>query len=90
MTALGWLASLPAELDRTPVRVRLGQDVRFWATAARMTLELLARQRFLPGVDGSNSRARALWEPLLDEEHERVEVLASDDASGLPRLLSSQ
>ncbi len=83
MTALGWLASLPSEpghfdeLSQTPLRVRLGQDVRFWATAARMALELLARQRFLPGVDGSNSRARALWEPLLDEEDERVEGLAS-------------
>ena len=75
MTALGWLASLSADLDQTPVR--LGQDVHFWATAARMALELLARQRFLPGLDASNSRARALWEPLLDEEHERVEGLAS-------------
>jgi SNF2 family DNA or RNA helicase len=78
MTALGWLATLPSDLDQTPVRARLGEDVRFWAAAARLTLELLARQRFLPGVDGhSPSRVRALWEPLLDEEHERLEGLAA-------------
>jgi SNF2 family DNA or RNA helicase len=78
LTALGWLAGLPNELDDHPARVRLGEDVRFWATAARLALELLARQRFLPGLEGSDSdQSRALWAPWLDAEQERLERLFS-------------
>ncbi|MGH9460576.1 MAG: DEAD/DEAH box helicase [Vicinamibacteria bacterium] len=78
LAALGWLAGLPNELDDHPARVRLGEDVRFWATAARLALELLARQRFLPGLEWRDSdKSRALWAPWLDAEQERLERLVS-------------
>ena len=79
MTALGWLAGLPNELEEHPSRVRLGEDVHFWATTARLALELLARQRFLPGLDGGSDSegSRALWTPWLDAEQERLERLVS-------------
>jgi len=79
LTALRWLASLPYDLDEFPTRIRLGDDVRYWATAARLTLELLARQRFLPGLNGRPEQAssRARWEPWLDAEQERLDGLVS-------------
>jgi SNF2 family DNA or RNA helicase len=75
-SALGWLATLPTpeELDRN--RFRLGADLRFWTSAARFALELLARQRFLPALVAENGAATSLWEPLIEEESDRLEALA--------------
>jgi len=79
ITALGWLVGLPNQLEEHPARVRLGDDVRFWSTVARLALELLARQRFLPGLDGGShpSESRAIWAPWLDAEQERLERLVA-------------
>ncbi len=73
--ALAWLARLPVSEEGLPHRLRLGADLRFWSAAARFALELLARQRFLPAIvaDGENSMAR--WEPLVEEELDRIDVL---------------
>jgi SNF2 family DNA or RNA helicase len=53
--------------------------VRFWATASRLALEILARQRFLPAIEAKLRRrdAEAHWAPLLEQEHERIESLAA-------------
>jgi SNF2 family DNA or RNA helicase len=41
---------------------RMGDDLRFWQVAARFTLELLARERYVPALDEKNS---AIWQPVL-------------------------
>ncbi len=79
LTALGWLACLPTDGESMPGALRLGPDVRFWATAARMALEMLARQRFLPDleIETRTSRAVTHWDPLLENEQERMEKMIS-------------
>ncbi|WP_421658491.1 DEAD/DEAH box helicase [Leptothermofonsia sp. ETS-13] len=52
----------------------LGGDLRYWSHIARWSLDLLARSKFLPGLeryrsnDGQNANDRFLarWQPLLD------------------------
>lgn len=77
LTALGWLACLPTDVESLPGSLRLGADVGFWATVSRLALEILARQRFLPdvAVASRGGRAAARWEPLLEDEQERLEML---------------
>ncbi len=79
LASLGWLVGLPTGFDGSPARVRFGSDVRFWATASRLALEILARQRFLPAIEAKPRRrdAEAHWAPLLEQEHERIESLAA-------------
>ncbi|HSF15276.1 MAG TPA: DEAD/DEAH box helicase [Vicinamibacteria bacterium] len=72
-SALTWLVTLPAPEELDPHVLRVGADIRFWCAAARFTLELLARQRFLPGVVG----ARSFWEPLVEEDADRLDALRS-------------
>ena len=73
--ALRWLVALPMEDQLNGSPLRLGSDLRYWAMAARFALEILARQRFLPGVVGEDGSALSRWEPLLEDEHERMEHL---------------
>jgi SNF2 family DNA or RNA helicase len=75
-SALGWLVTLPTPEELDPHRFRLGSDLRFWTSAARFALELLARQRFLPALVAENGTATSLWEPLIEEESDRLEALA--------------
>ena len=82
--ALAWLAMLPASPnspaspaldDGLPHRLRLGADLRFWSATARFALELLARQRFLPAIVGDGEKSMARWEPLVEEELDRIDAL---------------
>jgi len=41
---------------------QMGDDLRYWQIAARFTLELLARERYVPAI---NDRNVALWQPVL-------------------------
>ena len=41
---------------------QMGDDLRFWQIAARFTLELLARERYVPSIDDKNN---AFWQPVL-------------------------
>jgi SNF2 family DNA or RNA helicase len=41
---------------------QMGDDLRYWQIAARFTLELLARERYVPTVSDKNE---ALWQPVL-------------------------
>jgi SNF2 family DNA or RNA helicase len=41
---------------------QMGDDLRFWQIAARFTLELLARERYVPNIDDKNV---ATWQPVL-------------------------
>src|SRR5205823_8480028 len=47
--AMRWLAALAREARPAP-HLALGADLRFWSEAARLALELLARQRFVPSL----------------------------------------
>ncbi len=77
--ALALLVPLP--LGPQP-GIAVGSDLRFWNSAAKFALELLARQRFLPTLvsDGSarTPEWHACWQPILDEteDQERVSRLA--------------
>ena len=41
---------------------RMGDDLRFWQIVARFTLELLARERYVPAIDDKNA---SVWQPVL-------------------------
>jgi len=71
------LAALPLGGHHLPSPRRLGADIRFWGQAAKFALELLARQRFLPGLRAVNGSMHAIWLPLLDHagDAERLSVL---------------
>ena len=64
------LAALPLGGHNLPSPHRLGTDIRFWGQAAKFALELLARQRFLPGLRATNGSMRAVWLPVLDDAHD--------------------
>jgi superfamily II DNA or RNA helicase len=66
---LTFLSGLPEGEDPS-----LGSDLRFWARAGKFVLELLARQRFAPGLRDGEAR----WRPVLDDprDGERIRLLA--------------
>ncbi|WP_373478504.1 DEAD/DEAH box helicase [Geminocystis sp.] len=41
----------------------IGSDLRFWSHIYRWSLDLICRQKFLPGIDTNNN---SFWQPLLD------------------------
>jgi SNF2 family DNA or RNA helicase len=71
------LVALPAAVYDTPTLHRLGADLRFWGLAAKFGLELLARERFIPGMKAVDGQMAALWLPVLDtpEDQERFDAL---------------
>ncbi len=78
-------------LGAVPPEMPLGADLRFWAAAAKFTLSMLARQRYLPGAReithtaddgysyGFSPQVTGEWRlTLLDaNDHERFERLAA-------------
>ncbi|MFP3896837.1 MAG: DEAD/DEAH box helicase [Anaerolineales bacterium] len=71
------LVSLPLR-DTQVTANRLGDDLCYWGLVAKFTLELLARERFLPGLRPQNGAMRAMWVPMLEkpENHQRLLNLA--------------
>ena len=77
--ALHFLVPLPAG---APHGVVFGSSLRFWCEAAKFSLELMARQRFVPAIieyrQNGASSFQAAWEAVIDEEDSgRVQLLAS-------------
>ena len=73
------LVALPMlEHQVAGVHQRVAADLRFWGLVAKFALELLARQRFLPGMRSDMNAVRAEWRPLLDvaEDQARFDILA--------------
>ncbi len=60
------LASVEPSMD-----VQVADDLRFWTAAARFALDLLARQRLLPGIEQERDASLGRWRALLDDEHDR-------------------
>jgi SNF2 family DNA or RNA helicase len=53
-------------------------DLSAWAVALRLAWALAARQRFVPGLDRTGAKPRAVWDVILDgDEAPRVAALAA-------------
>ena len=55
----------------------LAGDICFWSHIYRWVLDLIVRQKFLPGIEVSNSTEhsyRSIWQPLIDSEVDRVRL----------------
>ena len=55
----------------------LAGDIRFWSHIYRWALDLIVRQKFLPGIDVQSSRQtkyKSVWQPLIDSEVDRIRL----------------
>ncbi|MBD2184365.1 DEAD/DEAH box helicase [Planktothrix sp. FACHB-1355] len=52
----------------------LGRDLRFWSHIARWSIDLLARCKFLPGINRNDNSAVASWQPVLDSAADRARL----------------
>ncbi len=68
---------MPAPAETQAAGALIGADLRFWSTAAKLAVALLAGQRYLPALAAESSiRSRAFWQPVLDEPPEAEQVSA--------------
>lgn len=70
--ALELLTALPLTNQWALTEHRLGADLRYWGVVAKFGLELLARQRFLPGLRDADDDMRAVWLPVLDHPRDQA------------------
>ncbi|MEG4809386.1 DEAD/DEAH box helicase [Microcoleus sp. F8-D3] len=71
--AFVFLQSLP--LNSTELDSFVGSDLRFWSHIARWSLDLLARCKFLPGLEKQpDGSAIAKWQPLLDSSTDTLRL----------------
>ncbi len=78
--ALAVLTVLPA-LEELPPQLALGDDLVFWSTVARLALELLAGQRYIPAIEQVDAETfYARWRPVFDRP---------EDTSRLAQLLGA-
>ncbi len=69
--------------------VALGADVTFWCDALRLAAEIVASQRFLPGLsyEADQKRYRAVWDPMLgDRERKLAAALGLTSPASSPSL----
>ncbi len=55
----------------------LAGDIRFWSHIYRWALDLIVRQKFLPGIEVQKSRRtsyKSVWQPLIDSEVDLVRL----------------
>ncbi len=69
---IGCARRLAADEPFQDAQHRLGVDLRYWGLAAKFGLELLARERFLPGMRSGEGGACAVWLPVLDDAEDRA------------------
>jgi SNF2 family DNA or RNA helicase len=73
--ALSLLAALPETADESWPEVVLGNDLRYWTQAAKLALERLARQQYLPAVlPAEGGDPVAAWAPCLDDPEDAVRL----------------
>ncbi|MHB1295907.1 MAG: DEAD/DEAH box helicase [Anaerolineae bacterium] len=72
------LAVLPLANHALGTTHRVGDDLRYWGLVAKFALELMARQRFVPGLRMLDGSMQALWLPFVDDPHDqqRLDALA--------------
>jgi SNF2 family DNA or RNA helicase len=55
----------------------LAGDICFWSQIYRWVLDLIVRQKFLPGIAVTDDKAnvyKSIWQPLIDSEVDRVRL----------------
>lgn len=55
----------------------LAGDIRFWSHIYRWALDLIVRQKFLPGIEvqkSSQNSYKSVWQPVIDSEVDRVRL----------------
>lgn len=56
----------------------LAGDICFWSHIYRWVLDLIVRQKFLPGIDHQPGKkktpAKSIWQPIIDSEIDRVRL----------------
>jgi SNF2 family DNA or RNA helicase len=55
----------------------LAGDICFWSHIYRWVLDLIVRQKYLPGIattDSKKSTYKSIWQPLIDSEVDRVRL----------------
>ncbi len=52
----------------------LAGDLKFWAHIYRWCLDLIVRQKFLPGIENKSGKVSSIWQPLIDSEVDRVRL----------------
>ena len=55
----------------------LAGDICYWSHVYRWVLDLIVRQKFLPGIDSQGTRRvthKAVWHPVIDSEADRVRL----------------
>ncbi|MGE5346696.1 MAG: SNF2 helicase-associated domain-containing protein, partial [Acidithiobacillales bacterium] len=67
LETLDFVPRLAASLRARPQRLLTGDDLDYWAEAARWTFDLLYRRRVAPSADD----VRPLWRPVLADPAER-------------------
>ena len=71
--AFVFLQALP--LNSTATDSFVGSDLRFWSHVSRWSLDLLARCKFLPGLEKqSDGLVIAKWQPLLDSSTDQLRL----------------
>ncbi len=65
------LTVLPAMQNGSQNDHKLGEDLRYWGLVAKFGLELLARERFLPGMQKNGDAYGAIWLPYINDENDR-------------------
>ena len=71
--AFVFLQALP--LNSTEPDSFVGSDLRFWSHVSRWNLDLLARCKFLPGLEKqSDGLVIAKWQPLLDSSTDQLRL----------------
>ena len=52
----------------------IGGDLRFWCHIYRWSLDLIVRQKYLPGIIHQSSAVISIWQHLIDSEQDRVRL----------------
>lgn len=75
--------------DDNPPEMLIGADLRFWATAAKLTLSAIVRQRYLPGVQEVNQGGRYDYSYSYGPSvagHWSIALLETDERERFERL----
>jgi len=71
--AIALLNSMP--LSAVDQNTQIGGDLRFWSHVTRWSLDLLARDKFLPTIELQNDQSGiARWSPLLDSSADQIRL----------------
>ena len=72
--AFDFLLGLP---EQPPHGFAFGSSLRFWIEVAKFSLELIAREQFIPSIKAGKQDFRAAWVAVITEEDsERVRTLS--------------